>query len=116
MPFPVLAQVLSSLGQADVAAVAPLDPVQDFIHAGPPGEAAELSGQELLEGLALALRALLQGGVDVVGKVANEQIGHAYIMQASAAEGKSRRRRATTPAAGPAGKRALMPLVASKAA
>jgi hypothetical protein len=84
MPFPVLAQVLSSLGQAYVAAVAPLDPVQDFIHAGPPGEAAELSGQELLQGLALALCALLKGGVDVVGKVANEQIRHAYIMQASA--------------------------------
>jgi hypothetical protein len=84
MPFPVLAQVLRSLGQAYVAAVAPLDPVQDFIHAGPPGEAAELSGQELLQGLALALCALLKGGVDVVGKVANEQIRHAYIMQASA--------------------------------
>jgi hypothetical protein len=84
MPFSVLAQVLSSLRQAYVAAVTPLDPVQDFIHAGPPGEAAELSGQELLQGLALALCALLKGGVDVVGKVANEQIRHAYIMQASA--------------------------------
>jgi hypothetical protein len=83
MPFPVLAQVLSSLGQAYAAAVAPLDPVQDFIYAGPPGQAAELSGQELLQGLALALCALLKGGVDIVGKVSNEQIRHAYIMQAS---------------------------------
>jgi hypothetical protein len=85
MPFPVLAQVLGSLGQAHVAAVAALDPVQDFIHAGPPGEAAKLSGQELLQGLALALCALLKGCVDVVGKVADEHIRHAYIMQASEA-------------------------------
>jgi hypothetical protein len=85
MPFPVLAQVSGSLGQAYVAAVAALDPVQDFIHAGPPGEAAKLGGQELLQGLALALCALLKGGVDVVGKVADEHIRHAYIMQASAA-------------------------------
>jgi hypothetical protein len=85
MPFPVLAQVLGSLGQAYVAAVAAFDAVQDFIHAGPPGEAAKLSGQELLQGLALALCALLKGGMDVVRKVADEQIRHAYIMQASAA-------------------------------
>lgn len=68
-----------------MAAVAAFDPVQDFIHAGPPGEAAKLSGQELLQGLALALCPLLQGCVDVVGKVADEQIRHAYIMQASVA-------------------------------
>jgi hypothetical protein len=68
-----------------VAAVAAFDPVQDFIHAGPPGDAAKLSGQELLQGLALALCALLKGGMDVVRKVADEQIRHAYIMQASAA-------------------------------
>jgi hypothetical protein len=81
MPFPVLAQVLGGLGQAYVAAAAAaLDAVQDFIDAGPPGEAAKLSGQELLQGLALTLRALLKGGVDVVWKVADEQIRHAYIM------------------------------------
>jgi hypothetical protein len=85
MPLPVLAQVLGSLGQAHAAAVAAFDPVQDFIHAGPPGEAAKLSGQELLQGLALALCALLKGCVHVVGKVADEQIRHAYIMQASVA-------------------------------
>ena len=68
--------------------MAAFDPVQDFIHAGPPGEAAKLSGQELLQGLALALCALLKGGVDVVRKVADEQIRHAYIMQASAAAGQ----------------------------
>ena len=78
-------QVLGSLGEAHVAAVAALYAVKDFIHAGPPGEAAKLSGQELLQGLALALSALLKGGVDVVGKVADEQIRHAYIMQAPVA-------------------------------
>jgi hypothetical protein len=83
VPLPVLAQVLGSLGQAYVAAVAAFDPVQDFIHAGPAGEAAKLGGQELLQGLALALCALLKGGVDVLGNVADEQIRHAYIMQAS---------------------------------
>ncbi len=67
-----------------MAAMAAFDPVQDFIHAGSPGETAKLSGQELLQGLALAFCALLKGGVDVVGKVADEQIRHAYTMQASA--------------------------------
>ena len=83
MPFPVFAQVLRGPGQADMAAVAAaLDAVQDLIHAGPPGEPAKLGGQELLQGLALAFCALLKGGMNVVGKVADEQVRHAYIMQA----------------------------------
>jgi hypothetical protein len=109
MPLPVLAQVLGSLGQAYVAAVAAFDPVQDFIHAGPPGEAAKLSGQELLQGLALALGALLKGGVDVLGKIPNEQIRHAYIMQASVAAEQITAASATTPARRSASKRTLMP-------
>jgi hypothetical protein len=108
MPLLVLAQVLGSLGQAYVAAVAALDPVQDFIHAGPPGEAAKLCGQELLQGLALALGALLKGGVDVLGQVPDEQIRHAYIMQALVAAGQIAAASRTTPTRLSASKRTLV--------
>jgi hypothetical protein len=70
-------------------AAATLDPVQDFLHAGPPGETAKLSSQVLLQGLALTLCTPLQGSVDILGKVADEQVRHAYIMQASGAAGQA---------------------------
>jgi hypothetical protein len=56
------------------------DLVQHLIDAGPFGKSAQLTGEELLQGLAAPFSTALQGGVNVVGNVSYEQIWHAYIM------------------------------------
>jgi hypothetical protein len=83
MPLPVLAQVDDCLVKADVAAAAALDPVQDFLRVRTLGQSAQLSSQELLQRLPALLGAALEGRVHVVRKVADQQVRHAYIMQAS---------------------------------
>jgi hypothetical protein len=88
MPVTVLTQVLHGLIKSHMTASAMLDPVQNLFHARPLSEPAKLSGHELLQRLAAALGAPLQGSVHVVRKIANEQVRHAYIMQACPAPGK----------------------------
>jgi hypothetical protein len=82
MPLTVLTQIGYRLVKADTAAATTLDPVQDFLRIGPPGQPTQLSGQELLQRLPAVLGAALQGRVHIIGQIADEQVRHAYIMQA----------------------------------
>jgi hypothetical protein len=59
------------LAQADPPATAVTDAVEDFVDGGSLGQPTQFAGQVLLQRLAAALGAALQGGVDVVGNIAH---------------------------------------------
>jgi hypothetical protein len=80
MSGPLLGEVVGGLGEADSTAATSFDPVEDVGEGWPFGETGQLAGEILLEGLAALLGAMLQGGVNGVGDVADENVGHAFIM------------------------------------
>jgi hypothetical protein len=67
------------------------DVVEDVADRASLGEMPELDGQVLLQRLMAVLGFALQGSVDVVGDVANQDVGHAYIMLALIGDGKTPR-------------------------
>ena len=68
--------------EADSAALAVPDPVEDLRHRRGLREAGQLDGQVLLQGLAVGRGSPLQASVYIVGEVTYQDVRHAYIMQA----------------------------------
>jgi hypothetical protein len=73
-------EILGGLLQTYPASRVAFDAIQDLIDAGPFGDAAQFTGEELLQGLAASLGPALEGGVNIVGQVAYQHVRHAYIM------------------------------------
>lgn len=69
--------------QADPPPPTPRDPGKQLIDGRSLDEVSELGCQVLLERLAALLRPALQRGMNLLRDVPNENVRHAYSMQAS---------------------------------
>ena len=60
--------------------MAPLDSIEEFLRGRSGGQACELPGEILLQGLSLPLGPLLECRVNVFGNITYKKVCHAYIM------------------------------------
>ena len=89
-------QIIDGGVETDASARSRGDPGEHLVHRRRLSDACEFTAQVLLERLARCLGAPLQAGMDVVGKIADQNVRHAFIMLALNSRSNPRATRQTT--------------------